>query len=590
MKIGEHRIVAKITLGLSGAVGHDPAAAIFVGNELIAAVEEERLIRKKHAKEEWPILAARQVMQIAGVRSVDIDHVAIPYAPISLFSKARWHYAYRHWYAPDRSVDSLINGNRRYNRYHKELGDLLEKLHIPKATTKVVPVRHQLAHASSVYHLNETDQKTAILCLDSKGEYSNVFIGYGFQGEIVRLKEFYNPDSLCGMYAALTDYLGFEILDGEFKVMGMAPYGDPNKYDLSSLASFDGRKFKVNNTLISTVGLRRYKAKLKGHYFSKKLVNMLGPRREGNLTDDPYVHYAAAIQQLYEDMTIQIMESYLSDILKQSGRLAIAGTGAMNIRLNKRLAEHPLVKELIVHPACGDAGTAIGAAAYVARKNSGKLAPLKNVSLGPTFNNKLCIEACQRNRERPNWKELEDPFAEAAELLANGKVVAWMRGRMEFGPRALGNRSIFANPTEPDIVKSINKRVKFREHWRPFSTSVLDSMSAEFFEKSYDDKYMCISQQVKEPWRSEYPFITSNDGTGRSQCVNAQNNSDLYKLLTNFQEKSGHGVLMNTALSRPGEALVCSPDDALNMFMGTDLEYLIMQDILVTKREETSNW
>ena len=590
MKIGEHRIVAKITLGLSGAVGHDPAAAIFVGNELIAAVEEERLIRKKHAKEEWPILAARQVMQIAGVRSVDIDHVAIPYAPISLFSKARWHYAYRHWYAPDRSMDSLINGNRRYNRYHKELGDLLEKLHIPKATTKVVPVRHQLAHASSVYHLNETDQKTAILCLDSKGEYSNVFIGYGFQGEIVRLKEFYNPDSLCGMYAALTDYLGFEILDGEFKVMGMAPYGDPNKYDLSSLASFDGRKFKVNNTLISTVGLRRYKAKLKGHYFSKKLVNMLGPRREGNLTDDPYVHYAAAIQQLYEDMTIQIMESYLSDILKQSGRLAIAGTGAMNIRLNKRLAEHPLVKKLIVHPACGDAGTAIGAAAYVARKNSGKLAPLKNVSLGPTFNNKLCIEACQRNRERPNWKELEDPFAEAAELLANGKVVAWMRGRMEFGPRALGNRSIFANPTEPDIVKSINKRVKFREHWRPFSTSVLDSMSAEFFEKSYDDKYMCISQQVKEPWRSEYPFITSNDGTGRSQCVNAQNNSDLYKLLTHFQEKSGHGVLMNTALSRPGEALVCSPDDALNMFMGTDLEYLIMQDILVTKREETSNW
>tara|TARA_B100000780_G_scaffold154653_1_gene108159 strand:+ start:246 stop:2018 length:1773 start_codon:yes stop_codon:yes gene_type:complete len=590
MKTGEHRIVTKITLGLSGAVGHDPAAAIFVGNELIAAVEEERLIRKKHAKEEWPFLAARQVMQIAGVRSVDIDHVAIPYAPISLFSKARWHYAYRHWYAPDRSVDSLINGNRRYNRYYKELGGLLEKLHIPKAATKVVPVRHQLAHASSVYHLNETDQKTAILCLDSKGEYSNVFIGYGFQGEIVRLKEFYNPDSLCGMYAALTDYLGFEILDGEFKVMGMAPYGDPNKYDLSSLASFDGKKFKVNNTLISTIGLRRYKAKLKGHYFSKKLVDMLGPRREGNLTDDPYVHYAAAIQQLYEDMTIQIMESYLSDILKQSGRLAIAGTGAMNIRLNKRLAEHPLVKELIVHPACGDAGTAIGAAAYVARKNSGKLGPLKNVSLGPTFNNKVCIEACQRNREKPNWRELEDPFAEAAELLANGKVVAWMRGPMEFGPRALGNRCIFANPTEPDIVKSINKRVKFREHWRPFSTSVLDSMAADFFEKSYDDKYMCISQQVKEPWRSEYPFITSNDGTGRSQCVNEENNPELYKLLTMFQEKSGHGVLMNTALSRPGEALVCSPDDALNTFMGTDLEYLIMQDILITKREETSNW
>lgn len=582
--------MAKVTLGLSGAVGHDPAAAIFIDNELVAAVEEERLIRKKHAKEEWPFLAARQVMQIAGVKSVDIDNVAIPYAPISLFSKARWHYAYRHWYAPDRSVDSLINGNRRYRRYLKELGSLLEKLHISKSTAEIIPVQHQLAHASSVYHLSETDQKTAILCLDSKGEYSNVFIGYGFEGEITRLKEFYNPDSLCGMYAALTDYLGFEILDGEFKVMGMASYGDPNKYDLSSLASFDGKKFKVNNQLISTVGIRRYKAKLKGHYFSKKLVDMLGPRRAGNLTDDPYVHYAAAIQALYEDMTIKIMESYLSDILKESGRLAIAGTGSMNIRLNKRLAEHPLVKELIVHPACGDAGTAIGAAAFVARQSGEKLRPLKNVSLGPKFSNKQCINACQRNREKPNWVELEDPFGKAAELLAAGKVVAWMRGAMEFGPRALGNRSILANPTEPGIVESVNKRVKFREHWRPFSTSVLDSVSAGFYEESLDDEYMCISQRIKSPWRDEYPFITSNDGTGRSQRVTLDNNPELFKLLTLFQQKSGHGVLMNTALSRPGEALVCSPDDALSMFMGTDLEYLIMQDILVTKREEPSKW
>ena len=174
-----------------------------------------------------------------------------------------------------------------------------EKLHITKLTAEVVTVRNQLAHASSVYHLNETDQKTAILCLDSKGEYSNVFIGYGHQGQIVRLKEFYNPDSLCGMYAALTDYLGFEILDGEFKVMGMASYGDPNKYDLSSLASFDGKRFKVNTKLISTVGLLRYKAKLKGHYFSKKLVAMLGPRREGNLTDDPYLYSTAAIHHIY---------------------------------------------------------------------------------------------------------------------------------------------------------------------------------------------------------------------------------------------------------------------------------------------------
>lgn len=582
--------MTKITLGLSGAVGHDPAAAIFVGNELIAAAEEERLIRKKHAKEEWPFLAARQVMQVAGIKAQDVDQIAIPYAPISLLSKARWHYAYRHWYAPDRSIDSLVNGNRRYRRYRRDLSGLLDKLHIPNASAKVVSVQHQLAHASSAYHMQEDDRKTAILCLDSKGEYSNVFIGYGHEGKIVRLKEFYNPDSLCGMYAALTDYLGFEILDGEFKVMGMAPYGDPNKYDLSSLASFDGKKFKVNNNLISTVGLRRYKAKLKGHYFSKKLVDMLGPRRAGNLKDDPYVHYAAAIQKLYEDMTIQIMESYLSDVLKESGRLAFAGTGSMNIRLNKRLAEHPLVSELVVHPACGDAGTAIGAAAYLARKSEGRIKKLRNVSLGAKFTTKQCIDACNLHREKPVWEQLEDPFEKAAELLANGQVIAWLRGPMEFGPRALGNRCILANPTEPNIVKSVNQRVKFREHWRPFSTSVLESCAEGFYEEDYSDEFMCVSQLIKSPWKEKYPFIASKDGTGRSQCVVEKNNPELHKLLSAFKQKSGHGILMNTALSRPGEALVCSPADALNLFMGTDLEFLIMEDILVTKREESSRW
>lgn len=581
--------MAKVTLGLSGAVGHDPSAALFVGNELIAAVEEERLIRKKHAKEEFPYRAARQVMQIAGVKAADIDQVAIPYAPISLFSKARWHYAYRHWYAPDRSIDSVMNGNRRYRRYRKELTGLLDKLHIGK-DTPLIPVQHQLAHASSVYHLSETDDKTAIFCIDSKGEYSNVFLGYGDKGNIVRIKEFYNPDSLCGMYAALTDYLGFEILDGEFKVMGMAPYGDPKKYDLSSLASFDGKKFKVNNQLISTVGLRRYKAKSKGHYFSKKLVELLGPRRAGNLTDDPYVHYAAAIQKLYEDMAISIIDSYLSDVLAETGRLAIAGTGAMNIRLNKRLAEHPLVKKLIVNPVCSDAGTAIGAASYVVRKTEARLEPLKNVALGPSYSTEQCVEACQHHRDKPEWEELDSPFERAAELLADGNVVAWFRGSMEFGPRALGNRSIFANPTESNIIESVNKRVKFREHWRPFSTSVLDTEVSDFFEENYHDEYMCISQQLKSPWKEKYSFIGSKDGTGRAQCATEANNPDLYKLLSAFQQRSGHGVLVNTTLSRPGEALVCSPEDALNLFMGTDLDYLIMENLLVTKREETSRW
>ena len=218
--------MAKITLGLSGAVGHDPAAAVFVDGRLAAAMEEERFVRSKHAKGDLPYHAAIQCMKMAGVRGTDVNHVAIPYAPISLLSKARWHYAYRHWYAPDRAIDSIFNGNRRYRRYLRQLKTLMERLHIPGIEKKLIPIQHQLVHASSCYHLNETDEKTAIFCIDSRGEYSNLFFGYGENGNIVKIKEFYNPDSLCGMYAALTDYLGFEILDGEFKVMGVAPFGN----------------------------------------------------------------------------------------------------------------------------------------------------------------------------------------------------------------------------------------------------------------------------------------------------------------------------------------------------------------------------
>jgi carbamoyltransferase len=579
-----------ITLGLAGAIGHDPAAALFVDGKLIAAVEEERLIRRKHAKQETPYHAARQCLRMAGIRAADVTHVAIPFAPISLFSKARWHYAYRHWYAPDRALDSVFNGNRRYHRYHHDLRTLLEQLHIPLAKIQLVPVQHLLAHASSGYHLTETDEKTAIFCLDAKGEYSNMFFGYGDGGRIVKIKEFYNPDSLCGMYAALTDYLGFEILDGEFKVMGIAPMGDPAKYDLSSLAEFDGKHFKVNNKLITTVGVRRYKAKSKGHYFSKLLVKELGPRRAGNLLQDPYVHYAAAIQKLYEDIAVGLVTHYLGDVLKETGRLVVTGTGAMNIRLNQRLNSLPGVDKLIVHPACGDPGTALGAATHTIRAAGLKVEPLQNVFLGPRFITEECIDACNSHREKPEWQILENPHDKAAELLANGQLVAWFRGAMEFGPRALGNRSILANPAQPGVADLLNKQVKFRETWRPFSPSILDSVAAEMLPANSQDEYMCLSVQVDLKWQEQYPVLFARDGTTRPQVVTQQSNPEFHKLLGYFQERTGHGVLINTTLSRPGEALICTPEDAVSMFLGTDLDYLIMENLLVTKRPESDTW
>lgn len=579
-----------ITLGLSGAIGHDPAAALFVDGELVAAVEEERLIRRKHAYGEAPHLSAIRCMHIARVNPADVNQVAIPFAPISLFTKARWHYAYRHWYAPDRAIDSLLNGNRRYRRYLIELYDLLEKLHIPLDKVEIVPVEHQLAHASSVYHLDEREGKTAIFCNDSKGEYSNIFLGYGENGRIVKIKEFYNPDSLCGMYAALTDYLGFEILKGEVKVMGIAPFGDPNKYDLSSLARFNGKRFKVDNTLVGTVGLRRFKAKSKGHYFSQKLVDMLGPRRVGTLVDDPYVHYAAAIQKLYEDLSAQMVTHYLGDVLKETGRLAVAGTGSMNIRLNQRLASLPQVKELVVHPACSDAGTAIGAASYAVRRSGTKITPVKHMFHGPAFTTAQCIEACRSHREKPNWEMLDKPFEKAAQILGEGHLLAWYRGRLEFGTRALGNRSILANPNYPEVAEKINHQVKFREAWQPYSVCALDSIAEEFIPGQQRDKFMCLAVTASDSWAEKYPAIVHVDNSMETQIVDAESNPDLHKLLLHFQQQTGHGMLINARLNRPGEALVCSPEDAVDMFLGTDLEYLIMEDVLVTKRELSDTW
>lgn len=587
-----------ITLGLSGFSGRDAAAAIFIDDKLVAAIEEERLLRRKGAKDILPYRAARQCLQVAGIAPSHITQVALPYAPISLFSKARWHYAYRHWYAPDRSIDSILNGNRRFRRYRQQIRELLTDLHVPANEVKILPIEHQLAHAASVYQMVDIREKTAILSIDSGGEYSSILLGYGDGGKIIKRKEFYSPDSLSGMYEAMADYLGFEKVDGEFKVMGMSLFGDADKYDLSMLRSFDGNKFKVNSQLISTVGLRRYKAKSKGHFFSQKLVDLLGPPRIGKLVDDPYVHYAAAIQKLHEDTAVALVRRYLADVLQETGRLAITGTGALNIRLNQRLRALPEVRTLVVHPACGDAGTAIGAAAAVIHRDHGSVKPLRNVFLGPSYSSEQCVHACTQHRERPLYELVENPAAEAARLLAEGELIAWFQGRMEFGARALGNRSILANPTQENVADEINREVKFRERWRPFSASLLEGFADEFFVTQKDgesatnllDEYMCVSTEVRKKHQQQYPSIVFKDGTIRAQVVRQEANPRFHELISEFEKATGHSLVINTALSRSGEALVNSPEDALNLFHGTDLQYLIMENVLVRKREEPEDW
>ncbi|WP_313954089.1 carbamoyltransferase [Accumulibacter sp.] len=582
--------MALTLLGLSGALTHDPSAALYIDGKLVAAAEEERFVRDKHAKNRMPYEAAKFCLEFAGVKPAEVDAVAIPFAPISLAEPARWHYAKRYWYAPERALDAILTGNRRFYRYRKRIEWCLVQLGFDLKNTEIVPVEHHLAHAASAYLCAGFKEKTAILGIDGKGEYATTFFGYGERGRIHKIKEFYDPDSLGGLYGALTEYLGFEMLDGEYKVMGMAPYGDPHRYDFSRLAKFENGQLTVNTDYANVIGFRRYKEKGKGYYFSPKLIEWLGPKRSGDSADDPYIHYAASMQKLFEDLSLQMIEHYLGDILRETGRLAFSGGGALNVKLNQKIIARPDVRELYVQPASGDAGTAVGAAAWVSVQRGVPVEKMEHVYLGPAYSNEDVIAACARHPAQPQWQRLNQVPQEIAALLVAGNPVAWFQGRMEFGPRALGGRSILGCPSVAGVADRINAQIKFRERWRPFCPSMLDTVGPQMLGSDHPAPFMTFTFAVAEGWKERVPEVVHEDGSSRAQVLQRQFNPRYYDLMVELEKLTGNGVVLNTSLNRRGEAMICSPTDALNMFFGSDLEYLVMEDLLVVKAQAAAGF
>lgn len=578
--------MALTILGLSGALSHDPSAALYIDGKLVAAVEEERLVRDKHAKNRMPYESAKFCLEQAGITPADVDVVAIPFAPISILEKARWHYAKRYWYAPERALDAILMGNRRYKRYYRKIQWCLVQLGFDLKKIKIQPVEHHLAHAASAYLCSGIQEKTAIMGIDGKGEYATTFFGYGENGKIHKIKEFYDPDSLGGLYGALTEFLGFEMLDGEFKVMGMAPYGNPDLYDLSRLAKFEDGELVINTEYVNVVGVRRYKEKGKGFYFSPKLIEWLGPKREGDIADDPYIHYAASVQALFEKLSLEMMDYYLGDIIKETGRIAFAGGSALNVKLNQKIIARDEVKELFVQPAAGDAGTAVGAAAYVSQQRGVPVEKMEHVYLGPEYTNEEVIAACAKHAGQPQWQKIENVPEHIAKIMVDGNPVAWFQGRMEFGPRALGGRSIIGCPSIPKVADRINAQIKFRERWRPFCPSMLDTVAEKMLKVDHPSPFMTFTFEVSDEWKARVPEVVHEDGTSRAQVLERQYNPRWYDLMVELEKLTGNGVSLNTSLNRRGEAMVCSPKDALDMFYGSDLQYLIMEDILVVKEEQ----
>jgi len=570
-----------IVLGLGGAVGHDPAAALVVDGKVVAAAEEERFNRDKHAKGLQAELSARFCLEHAGVKPSDVQVVAYPYAPISLFHPSRWHYARRHAYSPDRIFAALLNGNRRFRRNQRDAFAMLERVGIRPERIKFVPVEHHLAHASSAYHLSGY-RDSAILCVDGVGEYCTTWFGYGRGGKIHCLKEFYSPDSLGTYYGSVTQFLGFEMLDGEFKVMGMAPYGDPSKIDVSDLVRWNKDTFRVNNKLVNCVGWRRHKQDGVPNYFSSKLIDLWGAPRQGDEIDEPYVHIAAAVQKQLEEIILALTGNYLGQKINETNRLCYAGGVALNVKCNQRLIEMLGPEgEVFVQPAAGDSGTALGAATYAASQAGDVIAPMEHAYLGPEYSNEEIEEVLKKRGV--SYERCESITDVASDLLAAGEVVSWFQGRMEFGPRALGNRSILGNPVSKGVSDMINAQIKYRERWRPFCPSMIDEFAPEILGTGHPSPYMTFAFTVTDAWKDRIPEVVHVDGTSRAQVVTPESNPLYYELLRKFHGKTGIPVLLNTSLNRRGEPMVCSPEDALNMFYGSDLKVLGIGKFLVRK-------
>src|SRR5579883_1065008 len=572
-------------LGVSCSFWHDPSAALIVDGEIVAAAEQERFSRRKHAVGEIPVDAVRYCLEAAKIRPEDVDLVAYPWS-ISSIEQNRFRYVARALgRRTSKALKALVSARRQQKRRLEKLEAVLTAIGLKPSYggkkaghVEVECVEHHLAHASSAYHFSGFDE-SAVMTIDGMGEITTCLFGLARGGKIEKIHEIQKPDSLGLFYAAMTEYLGFEHNDGEYKVMGMASYGDASRIDLDGIVTTTGGDLRIDTDYVWTPREKRWRA---DKPFGKKLVERFGPPREGDEIDEPYIHIAAAVQKRLEDATFDLLDYHLKPVLEKTRRLCFAGGCALNVVLNRKLMGHPLVQELWVQPGAGDSGLSLGAASYAAARRGERVKPQKHAYLGP----RSTTDEVRRELDSLliPYEVLEDAPAKAAELLAAGEVVAWFQGRMEWGPRALGNRSILGHPGKRGVADDINGRIKYRERWRPFCPSVLEERAASVLGSRHPSPFMTHSFVVSQEWKDKIPEVVHVDGTARPQVVSRETNPRFHRLISEFERRTGLPCVVNTSLNRRGEPIVMTPKDALAMFYGSGLEFLVMEDVLVTKR------
>lgn len=598
-----------IVLGIS-AFYHDSAAALIRDGEILAAAQEERFTRKKHDAR-FPENAIRYCLREAGVSGEKVDRVAYYEKPFVKFDRLLETYLA---FAPEgfesfRKAMPVWMNEKLFQRdlLQKELGKLDPALARPD---KLLFSEHHFSHAASAFYPSPFE-RAAVLTMDGVGEWTTTSLSLG-EGSSLRIaREIHFPHSLGLLYSAFTYYTGFKVNSGEYKVMGLAPYGEPKYAPLILERLIDVKadgSFRLNMDYFEyCTGLTMTGAKF------ERLFG--GPaRRPDERLEQRHMDLAASIQAATEEIILRLARS----IARETGEknLCLAGGVALNCVANGKLLRDRSFEGLFIQPAAGDAGGALGAAlaAYHhqeggARRNSGSRDAMKGSYLGPAYDQSETERRLKGVNARFTVVSDDELIAETSNALAAEQAVGWRQGRLEFGPRALGAASILADPRSPKMQKNLNLKVKFRESFRPFAPSVLRERVADWFELDCDSPYMLLVANVQKSRRremtreeqalfgieklnvsrSEIPAVTHVDYSARIQTVHEDTNPRYHRLLQSFEAQTGCPVLVNTSFNVRGEPIVATPEDAFRCFMGTNLDFLAVGNCIMRKSEQDPN-
>jgi len=580
-------------LGVNAFHG-DAAAAMVVDGKLVLAIEEERLNRRKHCAG-FPALAVRAVVEGAGLRPETLEHVAISRDPKANLQKKILFALQKRPSFTKLVKDRLANVSKV-----RSLGDhVANALGIdPKRFgAKVHHVEHHKSHMASAFYVSPFEE-AACLSIDGFGDFVSTMRGHGRDRDIEVLDRVEFPHSAGLFYTAITQFLGFHRYGEEWKMMGLAPYGEPRYVTQLKqvIRPVDGGQFELNLDYFRhhTDGVEMTwddGSPHMGLVFSPKLAELLGPARA---PEDPvffgkWADIARSAQLVYEDIFFHVV----NDLHRRtrSDRLALAGGCALNSVANGKIFERTPFREVYVQPAAGDDGTSIGAAFHVqhAVLRLPRRFVMEHAYVGPSFDDpqiQSAIDAARSSADdRPfTAKRVEDAqlFAEISGHIADGKVVGWFQGGMEFGPRALGNRSIVADPRRTDMKDILNSRIKHRETYRPFAPSVLEERVGQVFERSEPSPFMLMVYRVRPEMKDRIPAITHVDGTGRLQSVSPRTNPRYHALISAFEKRTGIPLVLNTSFNEH-EPIVATPQEALACYLKTNKDILALGNWIVER-------